>query len=172
VQNTCIGSGQMCMQGTQPFGMCTAGKCAGCGGPGEPCCPSSGTPGETRCNDPTTVCQDNGSGIGIGVCAKCGGPDQPCCANNTCASGGCCVRTGSSPLTGRCTAMGVMCPSPGLPAGLCMNGSCGTCGAIGQPCCTGYTSFCSAPGSTCTFAGGTMPMCTAIGASTTCMSGI
>jgi hypothetical protein len=148
--------------------MCQAGKCGGCGGPGEPCCPGSGVQNEALCTDATSLCQNNGNGS---VCARCGGPDQPCCTGNTCSDGGCCVTnpaSGSYPYT-RCVTSGQTCAT--TVGSMCANGSCGTCGGLGQPCCTSnYGTFCSAPGTACRTTGA-VQVCVDSGMLRTCNVG-
>jgi hypothetical protein len=140
---TCLAERQVCGS----TGTCQAGRCSGCGGPGQPCCGSTCVGAGVICQDGTCAvcggvgqmcCPEDGTksrcGSGAscstatGVCQKCGGTGEPCCAGSTCAGGGCC-------LGGTCTAATAKCTSGGKDYGTCQAGKCSACGAAGQTCC-------------------------------------
>jgi hypothetical protein len=135
----CVASGSSCyLPNTLGEGMCAAGTCE-CGHENEPCCGS----GPFTCLEPKDRC----TRAEIFNCKACGLPHNPCCANNTCASGGCCVYDPT--FGGICVAAGVDCgTSPTGPA-TCNAGVCGTCGGLGQPCCSNLSNICTAPNTFC-----------------------
>ncbi len=149
VSYRCVADNEPC--GPRKLGLCTAGKCTGCGEIGQACCGDVDSP---ACHGSSGVtCIDLPAGGGTdraSQCQHCGVPGEPCCAEGACGDGGCCnLRvTGGIPST--------TCVAPG---GLCLNGascaqqSCGTCGGEGQPCCSisgdDVDAFCTAPSLNC-----------------------
>jgi len=160
VGSRCVPPGQTCDNrpdaGVGPAGTCQDGRCSGCGGANQPCCPGGLCHADrTRCGS-SDRCEPCGGlgGLcceivgqppcdlgatcgGLGRCEACGGPGQPCCANARCEGGGCC-------LDNRCIPGGQSCVQTrdgpgGTPVvtqyGLCKEGRCQGCGRPGTPCC-------------------------------------
>jgi hypothetical protein len=131
-------------------GICSAGACGACGGPGLPCCgtsPGTCTAPSTKCNNgncercgsagyaccastsgSTGVCNDANTLCNTSnLCVPCGTAGSACCAGNTCAGGGCCYNS-------LCVGESATC---GASAGTCQAGRCSGCGNATQPCCSG-----------------------------------
>ena len=95
---------------------------AGCGRPGQPCCPDLRCPGGCcvagRCVDEGQGCGAGAAGIVCrgGSCGGCGGVDERCCVN----------------VFSQCTA----------PLATCSGTFCRGCGGRGQPCCPD-TDYCA-----------------------------
>jgi hypothetical protein len=130
----CVANGSACRTSDdESAGMCSNGKCAGCGSAlNQPCCQGN------VCSGAGLTCNDD-------RCAACGGPNQACCPNRTCSADSCCVRQGGDDV---CIRAGETCPlqGPGN-GGTCAANRCSGCGGANQPCCNG--GLCSEAGQAC-----------------------
>jgi hypothetical protein len=153
VTGKCIAPGSLCQSTTQPdpsaplvarsYGLCEAGRCTGCGRPGQICCPKREDIGfgDRRlgaCDDGVVCLEDRritGTQVSY-VCVRCGQPGQACCDAGTCATG-CCTGDNGIVSSQVCVAPGGGCRLTSGMAGTCdaTTRSCETCGGIGQPCC-------------------------------------
>jgi fibro-slime domain-containing protein len=186
VSGICMAQGSACVN---LGGICSAGSCGNCGGPGQACCgadPSTGacTSAGTVCTAGTcTTCGDLGTqccaGVGGGtgtcnganavcngsnVCILCGAPGGACCPGSKCDGRGCCY-------DGFCSAEGSACGAGG---GTCQAGRCSACGSATQPCCANlcYDGLLCKSG-TCTACGGLGQACCETGTGAgTCQTGM
>jgi hypothetical protein len=133
----CVAANAVCpLQGPGNAGMCTNGRCGGCGAAGQRCCDGQ-------------LCYDAGNACVSGMCQACGGAMQPACPGNSCSAGHCLNDDAV------CVPVGAQC---GGSAGTCTaNGSCmmgnTTCGGLNQICCeigqTNTPRFCAQSGTRC-----------------------
>lgn len=157
---TCVAPGASCKGfNNMASGTCVAGVCH-CGSEGEPCC---SLPGQ-QCADANDRCAPIGSAM-YNTCVRCGLAGNPCCANNSCASGGCCLYRDA--LGSICVGVGADCQLSGVSApGTCASGTCGACGGLSQPCCESVGSnTCTAPNTMCStlLTAGTCEACGGMG---------
>lgn len=124
-----VRGGDVCAGAAQ---ICREGRCQGCGGPSQPCCPGS-TCSHGCCWSGTCVAQGSWCGVeGSGKvcvtneCDYCGIWGRPCCPGGACGSGNVCA------------------PEANLVPGRCV-----TCGSLGRPCCTSGAP-CDPSAGTCT----------------------
>jgi hypothetical protein len=146
-ESPCV-SGATCVAVSTDGG--TAGGCAACGDPGDPCCAlnvcnNGGCCIDGTCASEGTVCGGSDGGVcSSGGCGSCGSAGQPCCGT----------------VTQSCTAPGTLCEGEGTTTtdageGGTMTmptpGRCKACGGVFQACCEDSTcsSGLSCVGATC-----------------------
>lgn len=186
----CVILGASCSLATPPPGqgmVCgPSGRCMGCGGPDQDCCPgdqscvAGGCCFAGKCIAPTQNCGSGADSSGTcvsGRCTGCGSSGQRCCGPSrpTYNQISVCYETREICTDDRCAPCGEAgqpCCRQGAPAAACSIGhicsgssaplgTCRKCGGPGQPCCTG--DLCD--GSSCCLLG----RCFAAGA--TCVGG-